>query len=115
MLYSKAEGEGTVRSMEAKQHLRRALTLNPRLGQAHVQLGVILQAEGNLSEAVASYQRGVALAPGYAAARYRLASAYQRLGNRSRAQIELDAFRKLKEKEKEEETQALLRGVSAPK
>jgi tetratricopeptide (TPR) repeat protein len=100
--------------LQAKQHLRRALTLNPRLAQAHVQLGVILQAEGNLAEAVASYQRGVALAPSYAAARYRLASAYQKLGNRARAQIELEAFRTLKDKEKEEERQALLRGVSAP-
>jgi superkiller protein 3 len=115
MLYSRVEGEGPLRFMEAKQHLRRALTRNPRLGQAHVQLGVILQAEGNLPEAVASYQRGVALAPSSAAARYRLASAYQKLGNRARAQIELEAFRTLKENEKEEERQALLRGVSAPK
>jgi tetratricopeptide (TPR) repeat protein len=114
MLYARAQGEGPARFLEAKQHLRRALTLNPRLAQAHVQLGVILQAEGSLSEAVASYQRGVALAPSYAAARYRLASAYQKLGNRARAQIELEAFRTLKDKEKEEERQALLRGVSAP-
>jgi tetratricopeptide (TPR) repeat protein len=115
MLYSREKGEGPVRFMQEKQHLRRALTLNPRLGQAHVQLGVILQAEGSLTDAVACYQRGVALAPSSAAARYRLALAYQKLGNRARAQIELEAFRTLKEKEKEEERQVLLREVSAPK
>ena len=114
MLYARAEGDGPKRFLQAKQHLGRALTLNPRLAQAHVQLGVILQAEGNLSEAVASYRRGVALAPSYAAARYRLASAYQKLDNRARAQSELEAFRTLKEQEKEQERQALLRGISAP-
>jgi tetratricopeptide (TPR) repeat protein len=115
MLYLRAEGEGPARFLQAKQHLQRALILNPRLGQAHVQLGIILQAEGNVSGAVASYQRGVALAPGYAAARYRLAAAYQKLGNRAKAQVEMEAFRTLKDKEKEEERQALLSGVSAPK
>jgi tetratricopeptide (TPR) repeat protein len=112
MLYSRAEGEGTDRFIAAKEHLRRALKLNPRLAQAHVQLGIISQAESNWTDAVASYQRAVALDPSYATARYRLGSAYQKLGNRAKAQIELDAFRALKQKEKEHEKESVMRSVS---
>ncbi|HUS07741.1 MAG TPA: tetratricopeptide repeat protein [Bryobacteraceae bacterium] len=113
MLYTRAEGEDPARFAPAKQHLRKALQLNPRLAPAHVQLGMIHQAEGNLPEALASYRRGVALAPDLASARYRLASMYQKLGDQAKARVELDAFRKLKEREKEEERKGLVRGVTA--
>jgi tetratricopeptide (TPR) repeat protein len=71
------------------------LALNPKLPEAHLQLGVISQADGNLAEAIASYQRAVAIAPAYAAARYRLGLAYQKLGQTAKAQAELETFRKL--------------------
>lgn len=112
MLYSRTQDDGAERFTAARKHLRQALTLNPRLAQAHLQLGVISQAEGKLAEAVASYQRAVELDPSSSAARYRLGSAYQRLGQLEKAQAELSAFRDLKQKEREEEKQALLRGLS---
>jgi tetratricopeptide (TPR) repeat protein len=113
MLYSRAAGEDPRRFSVAKSHLRRALTLNPRLAEAHVQLGVISEAEGNLAEAVASYRRAAALAPSYATARYRLGLGYQKLGQGAKAKVELDAFRKLKSTESEREKDVVLKRVAA--
>lgn len=113
MLHSRAEGEGPNRFMAARKHLRRALTLDPRLAEAHVQLGVISQAEGRLADAAASYQQAVALAPSYSNARYRLGLAYQKLGQPAKAQIELNSFRTLKSKESEQERNILMMRVGA--
>jgi tetratricopeptide (TPR) repeat protein len=113
MLYSRAAGEDPNRFSDAKKHLRRALTLNPRLAEAHVQLGVISESEGNLIQGVASYQRAVALAPSYATARYRLGLGYQKLGQAAKAKVELDAFRKLKNTEREREAEVVMKRVGA--
>jgi tetratricopeptide (TPR) repeat protein len=113
MLYLTADGEGSDRLAQAKEQLRRALLLNPRLAQAHLQLGIIAQEEGDFQQALRSYQRTVALAPTLAAARYRLGSVYGKLGNRANAQAELDLFRKLKAFEAEQERESTMRSVSA--
>jgi tetratricopeptide (TPR) repeat protein len=112
MLDLTADGEGTDRFSKSKEQLRRALALNPRLPQAHLQLGIIAQDEGNLQQALTSYQRTVALAPTLAAARYRLGSVYGKLGNQVKAQAELDAFRKLKASEAEQERELMMGSVS---
>ena len=112
ILYARSQGEASDRYLSAKEHLERSLALDPSLAQAHVQLGVIAQAEGRDKDAVASFERAVKFAPTYAAARYRLGSAYQKLGERAKAESELQAFRALKEKEKEQENQTILRGLS---
>ena len=112
MLYLTADGEGTDRFSKSKEQLRRALALNPRLPQAHLQLGIIAQDEGKLQQALTSYQRTVALAPTLAAARYRLGSVYGKLGNHVKAQAELDVFRKLKASEAEQEREPTMGSVS---
>lgn len=111
MLYARAEGEGAGRLVEAKKHLRRALALNPQLPEAHVQLGVISQAEGRLTEAITAYQRAVALAPTYAIARYRLGLAYQKLGQATKAQVELEAFQNLKNQDRRREKEFVMKRV----
>jgi tetratricopeptide (TPR) repeat protein len=113
MLYLTAEGEGKLRFAKAKEELRRALMLNPRLAQAHLQIGIIAQEEGDLRQALTSYQRAVALAPALPAARYRLGSVYGKLGNRARAQAELAIFRKLKASEAEQERESAMRPIAA--
>jgi tetratricopeptide (TPR) repeat protein len=113
MLYLTADGEGSDRFAQAKEQLRRALVLNPRLPQAHLQLGIIAQEEGDLQQALRSYQRTVTLAPMLTAARYRLGSVYGKLGNRTRAQAELEIFRNLKASDARQERESTMRSVAA--
>ena len=113
ILYAQAAGEGAGRYKLAKEQLRAAVALNPKQSEAYVQIGVIAQAEGSLQDAVVAYEKAVKLAPSYATARYRLGSTYQQLGEHAKAETELAAFRSLKAKEKEVESQTILRGLSA--
>jgi TolB-like protein/Flp pilus assembly protein TadD len=50
---------------EARAAAEKALTLNPRLGEAHVSLGLIAMTEWKWAEADAHFRRGLELSPGY--------------------------------------------------
>ena len=112
MLYLTSAAEGVGRFARAKEQLRRAIAVNPRLAEAHLQLGIVAQAEGDLPQALASYQRAAALAPTLSAARYRLGSVYRKLGNSEKAKAELDQFRKLKASEAQQEREQMIRSLS---
>src|SRR5687768_17214144 len=48
---------------EALQHYRQAIEVDPQFAPVHMNLGIALQAEGELSAAIASHQRAIALDP----------------------------------------------------
>ena len=62
-----------------------AARLRPLNSRAHNGLGVVLAQAGRLDEAVKSYQRAVAIDPGYAEALYNLGSALNRAGEQAAA------------------------------
>jgi tetratricopeptide (TPR) repeat protein len=112
MLYLAPEAEGPSRFRAAKQYLREALAQDSRLAQAHLQLGIIAQTEGNLPEAVAALEKAVQLAPSYASAHYRLGTIYRKMGDDARAKVELELFQKLKVEEAEQERELVIRQIS---
>ncbi len=65
------------RSAEA---YRRAIEADPRLAEAHANLGVVLAQLGDYEEAVACYERALAVKPGLLAARINLGLAHYRAG-----------------------------------
>jgi len=69
----------------AKQAARRALELDPDLGEAHVSLGIAHSVVGEGAEALRELQRGVELAPGYAEAHSWLGWMYVIAGKPERA------------------------------
>jgi tetratricopeptide (TPR) repeat protein len=64
------------------------------LAQAHYGIGRARAAQGDLAGAVDHYRKACELAPQFAAARYGLALAYQKLGQAAQAQQEMAAYRK---------------------
>ena len=48
---------------EARQYLKKALALNPKLADARLQLGILAQNAGDLDSAIASRSRAVECAP----------------------------------------------------
>lgn len=84
--------------------LTRAVALDPRLAQAHMQLGILYSRRGDYSRAAAEFERTIKLEPALAAAHYRLAQALSRLGQKKQAAGELETFRKLDSAAKEEDT-----------
>jgi Tfp pilus assembly protein PilF len=64
---------------QAKATLKKALALDPSLAPAHLQLGIIAQAEGRTEESLRFFERAASLDPKMPAPHYRLGLAYQKL------------------------------------
>lgn len=93
---SRAAGSTSVDAGRVEQVLRAALALDPSLVEAHFQLGVVLAEQHQDAEALAEFERVIALQPGFAEAHYRTAQIYQRAGERDRAEAEIAAYEQLR-------------------
>jgi len=84
-----AEVSDTARVREL---LEKAVQLDPGLGSAYVQLGILSADQGDLPGAVKYYEQAIHADPALAQAHYRLAEAYRRMGERSKAEVELHTY-----------------------
>ena len=84
--------------------LKRAVTLDPKLAQAPMQLGVLYSRRGDYPHAAAEFERAIKIDPALAAAHYRLAQALSRMGQKKQSAQELETFRNLDSARKEEDT-----------
>jgi tetratricopeptide (TPR) repeat protein len=76
--------------------LRRAVSLDPAMTKAHLQLGILLSEQKRFDEAIPSLVEAVRLDPNLGQAHYRLAQAYQRTGQRELAAKSFAEFERLK-------------------
>ena len=98
--------EDTENFEKAKSALEKAVQLDPTLGVAYMQLGILDSEQKDFSGAIAAYQRAIEADPDSEDAHYRLAQAYRRAGETSKAQAELQQYKKIsKQKEAENERQ----------
>ena len=84
---------------QAKRHLERATILDPRLAEAHAELGGVFELQNQLEPARQELERAVKLDPNSSAAFYKLASLYRKIGEPVLGQRALERFQELKEKE----------------
>jgi tetratricopeptide (TPR) repeat protein len=84
----------TVKRVESL--LRRAISLDPKLTKAHLQLGILLAEQKRFTEAIPSLVEATRLDPNLGQAHYRLAQAYQRTGQKELAAQSFAAFERLK-------------------
>ncbi|MBZ5668709.1 MAG: tetratricopeptide repeat protein [Acidobacteriia bacterium] len=75
--------------------LRKSISLDPRLADAHLQLGVLLHDQRRDQEAIPEFQAAIRLKPDDPDPHYRLAQAYARTGNKERGQEEFQLYDKL--------------------
>jgi len=73
---------------QAQASLERAVTLDPKLGEAYVQLGILYFEQGNFEQAIGTYNKAIEATPDLEEAHYRLALAYKRIGEQAKAQQE---------------------------
>jgi tetratricopeptide (TPR) repeat protein len=91
---------------QVKTLLEKALKLDPTLGVAYLQLGVLYSEQKDFSKAISAYQQAVAATPQLEEAHYRLVQAYRQAGKISKAQEELKVYTQIsKQKEEERERQ----------
>lgn len=84
------------RLSEAEKNLREAIGYDPKLPQAHYQLGRVLEMEGQYQAAVQSLAQAVTLDSAYPEPHYLLGRIYHRLGNEPLSKGEIDLFQQLK-------------------
>ena len=86
--------------------LRRAVTLDRKLAKGFLELGILLSDERRYQEAIQPLQSAARLEPDLAQAHYRLAQAYQRTGQKTLADTELEIFERLSAPSSRDRTQA---------
>jgi tetratricopeptide (TPR) repeat protein len=102
-------------STRVESLLQKAVRLDPKLGAAYLQLGILYSQRADLSRAISAYQMVIEVSPEQFSAEqvrpennetlevahYRLAQAYLRTGDKTRAQEELQLHDRLAKKTKE--------------
>jgi tetratricopeptide (TPR) repeat protein len=86
---------------QVKSLLKKAVFLDPKLGAAHLQLGILYSDQKDFSNAISAYQKAIATSPGTGEAHYRLAQVYRRSGETSRARAELQLYEQISKEEAE--------------
>jgi tetratricopeptide (TPR) repeat protein len=86
---------------QAEIFLREAVNLGPGMPLTHYQLGVALGKQERFSDAIDELKKAAELDPTYPEAHFTLAHVYRQLGDRERADMELSAFQKLKQAQKD--------------
>jgi len=98
---SNSDGE---RSARVESLLIKAVHLDPKLGAAYLQLGIVYSQRADLSGAISAYQKAIEVSAGdgnresdetLAEAHYRLAQAYLRTGEKAKAQEDLELHAQL--------------------
>jgi tetratricopeptide (TPR) repeat protein len=93
---------------QVKALLEKAVQLDPKLGPAYLQLGILYSERKKFASAIAAYQQAIQAAPDMKdkdeEAHYRLAQAYRQTGEASKAQTELQTYARIS-KEKADETE----------
>lgn len=99
------------RSARVESLLLKAVHLDPKLGSAYLQLGILYAQHGDFSQAITAYQEAIQYGPQevspdpeetLAEAHYRLAQAYLRTGEKAQAQHELQVHDQMSKKAKED-------------
>ena len=101
--------------------LTQAMALDPRLAEAHLQLGNLYSDQNKYAEAIPEYKRAIELNSDLADAYYRLGQAYVRTGDKRSAQERLEVYQKLRaehladlEKQRAEIRQFVLAAKDSP-
>ena len=83
---------------EVESRLKKAAALDPRLAEAHLQLGILYAGRREYPAAIREYEQAIKLKPDLIDAHYRLGQAYVRAGEKDRAKVEFDLYEDLHKK-----------------
>jgi len=83
----------------AHELLKRAVSIDPQLTEAHLQLGIIASEKGELQEAISAFKQALTANHQLAEAHYRLALAYKQSGEAPKAQQEFQLYNEISKEE----------------
>jgi tetratricopeptide (TPR) repeat protein len=86
-------------TQQAERLLTQAVATDPHCGEAYLQLGILSSSRRDTHTAVSFFQKAVAAKPELGDAHYRLAVAYDRLGEKDKAQQEFTLHEKIEKEQ----------------
>ncbi len=86
---------------QAEALLDKAVRIDPKLGEAYLQLGIFRTERGNFEQAIRDYTKAIEVSPQLSEAHYRLGSAYRRIGEESKAEREFREYERIEKAEAE--------------
>jgi len=86
----------------AETELKTALKIDPRLGNAYLQLGILRSEREDFPGAITAFQKAVETTPLPDEAHYRLAQVYRRMGEAGKAAKEIELFKQISEQKNKE-------------
>ncbi|MFZ0959839.1 MAG: tetratricopeptide repeat protein [Terriglobia bacterium] len=92
---ARGSDQGVVDLAEVEALLRKSISLDPRLADAHLQLGALLHDQHRDQEAIPEFETAIRFKPDDPDAHYRLAQACARTGDKDRSQKEFQLYDKL--------------------
>jgi tetratricopeptide (TPR) repeat protein len=95
-----ADDAVTARKVETL--LQNAVQLNPKLGAAYLQLGILYGEKNEISRSISAYEKAVDADPTLEAAHYRLAQMYRQSGDKLKAERELKIYERLSKQKTEQ-------------
>lgn len=93
------ESQSSANLQRAHELLKRAVSIDPQLTEAHLQLGIIASEKGELQEAISAFKQALTANHQLAEAHYRLALAYKQSGETTKAQQEFQLYNKISKEE----------------
>jgi tetratricopeptide (TPR) repeat protein len=94
--------KGSEKAADLKQTealLEKAVVIDPKLGEAYLQLGVVHSARGDFKHAIRDYKKAIEVNPHLGEAHRQLGLAYQRAGEKAKAQEEFAAYEQAEKSE----------------
>ena len=85
----------TYRASQGAGSSRESRRIDPQLGTAWLQLGILLADENNFAPAISAWQSAIAADPAILEAHYRLARAYRADGEPAKAKTEIELYQQL--------------------
>jgi tetratricopeptide (TPR) repeat protein len=95
LLKHRTEENETGRLIQARSLLEKAVRLDPHLGAALLELGVVFAEQGDFTRAISAYRNAIAASPPMEEAHYRLGQIYRKQGDSAKAQEELELYQRL--------------------
>jgi tetratricopeptide (TPR) repeat protein len=87
-------------STSIESELKRAVEIDPQLGEAYTQLGILCVQREDYSGAISFFQKAIQTTPLADEAHYRLAQVYRQRGETEKARKEIELFKQISEQKK---------------
>jgi tetratricopeptide (TPR) repeat protein len=91
--------ENSAGLQQAEELLGKAAAIDPKFGEAYLQLGILHSGRGEFEQAVREYKKAIEVNPQLSEPHYRLGMAYRRTGEESKAEQEFRVYEQMERAE----------------